>query len=79
MYFLFLRSAPPLLISFFGSAEPGGMPNCIGERDGAGAELTAIVVAGMGGTDGGGGAETGGGATGSGSGLGRMCFNRLFL
>lgn len=84
LYFLFLLSTPLFLGSFFGRADPEGIPYCIGESAEAAGEGTgpgtgegaAKVVGGTGG--GGTGAEIGGAAVGSGRGLGKICFNRLF-
>lgn len=81
-YFLFLRSTPLFLMSFFARADPGGMPYGMEESAEAEAVGIAIVVwstGGIGCKGGAGGAEAGGVEAGSGSGLGKMCFNRLFL
>jgi len=81
-YFLFLRSIPLFLGSFFVREDPDGMAYCIGERAGEGAGAgagTADIGMVVGGARGGGGAEAGGAATGSGRDLGKMCFKRLFL
>ena len=82
LYFLFLRSTPLFLGSFFGKADPEGMAYCIGESAEAAGEGTGPgegadkVVGGPGG--GGTGVGIDGAALGSGRGLGRICFNRLF-
>lgn len=85
-YFLFLLSTAGFLISFFAIADPGGMPYGIGERAWADDAVTGTFVGGTGGRAGTGGwdgveAATGGAgvALESGSDLGKMCFNRLFL
>lgn len=62
--------------------DPGGMAYCIGERaaavTGVGAGGGAAGGATLDGSDAGG-AEVGGAVAGSGSGRGKICFNRLFL
>lgn len=76
-YFLFLRSAAMLLMSFLARADPGGIAYCTGEgtwpAEGEGTGGAAMVGGGKwGGTD------VGGATVGSGSGFGNICFNRLF-
>lgn len=79
IYFLFLRSMLLLLISFFARADPEGIPYCIGEGACAGGAVIGIVAAVTGGAGGRGGAAAAGVSTVSGRGLGKMCFNLLFL
>lgn len=74
-YFLFLRSMPLFLVSFFAAPDPGGAAYCIGERAGEGADVGGIA----GGRAGGAAVEAGGAGAGSGRGLGKMCFSLLFL
>lgn len=75
-YLRFLRSIAVFLISFLAREDPGGTAYCIGERAGGGGAAAAIVV---GGTSAGGGTGAGGAGADSGRGLGKMCFNLLFL
>jgi len=71
-------------MSFFAIPGPGGIPYGIGEGAWLDDVVAARLVAGTGGSAGTGGwgwVEAGAGSAvlGSGSGLGKMCFSRLFL
>lgn len=76
-YFLFLRSTAALLGSVLARPDPGGMAYCIGE--GAAAETGEGAGGGAAGGATLSGAEVAGAVAGSGSGRGKICFNRLFL